>query len=174
MIPRSKSLLLGKITKKWGFEGHLLIRPEHQGFLKNKLPESVFIDIQGKLVPFFIVTSREHPPAGWIVQLSDLSEVILERVLQANVYVRNDQLPIKDKTPESVAGYEVTDKHLGAIGHVRELIERDLQPLLAVTHPSGIEILIPYTDEIVTRSDHRRRRLHIVSPEGLVELYLNP
>jgi 16S rRNA processing protein RimM len=174
MIPREDCLLLGKITKKWGFEGALLVRLTHQENLKNKIPESVFIDIQGKLVPFFIVNSREHPPTGLIVRLSDTSETVLQRLLQCNVYVKDTQWIEQQVDARTIEGYEVIDKTFGSIGVVCEILEREIQPLMVVINDKREEILIPFDEEIILKTDHRRRRVMIQAPDGLIDLYLNP
>ncbi|MFO7722846.1 MAG: hypothetical protein R6V49_06445, partial [Bacteroidales bacterium] len=102
MIPREDCILLGKITKKRGFEGQLLIRLDHQDYLKHKIPESVFIEIQGRLVPFFIESLKKNPPASVIVTLSDLNETLLERILQCNVFVRNMPVTEKQAAPPTI------------------------------------------------------------------------
>jgi 16S rRNA processing protein RimM len=35
------------------------------------------------------------------------------------------------------------------------------------------EVLIPYTKDIVTRIDRAAKQIHVILPEGLLEIYLD-
>ena len=58
----SADILLGKITKVYGYEGAVSLRLE-KAFIEN-IPamESVFLEIEGKAVPFFI-SALDYPGA---------------------------------------------------------------------------------------------------------------
>ena len=43
---------------------------------------------------------------------------------------------------------------------------------LFVVDRDGTELLIPMHDEIIQSVDRQKREIHIIAPEGLIELYL--
>ncbi len=169
-------ILIGKITKKWGFKGQVIILFERFIHQKTTLPESVFIEIQGRLVPFFVETFQKNAQQSAVVQFKDMTDTLLERILNCNVYVDASDYALMKKpagqTVSSFSGYSVTDTERGSLGIVDHLIERDIQPLLVI-HGRGAEILIPFTEEIITRIDHKKKELFISAPDGLLDLNMD-
>lgn len=176
MIPCDQLMLLGKITKKRGFEGQVILQTEEAFSSVSSLPEPVFIDIQGERVPFFISSQKRQGGRIWIILFLDMNDMLLERILQSDVFVLTipGEKTLQQQIPlHPLEGFEVIDSVQGLIGTVQEVLEREMQPLLVIIS-HGVEILIPFTEEIVRRSDKRNRRLYIESPEGLIDLYINP
>jgi 16S rRNA processing protein RimM len=177
MISREHLQLLGTITRKWGYEGELVIRLEETLTHLNKLPESVFALIDGRLVPFFFESARLHGPGAFIVKFSDLSNALIEKLLMNSIWFLTGDVKEKpDRKPDSdpdLAGFEVFDIHYGLVGVVAGILDRELQPLLVVMN-GNTEILIPLSPEIITAMKPKRRRIEISAPDGLIDLYLNP
>ncbi|HRZ42424.1 MAG TPA: PRC-barrel domain-containing protein [Bacteroidales bacterium] len=176
MIPRDQAVEAGTITRKWGFEGEVLLKSAEEFAHLKKLPESVFVEIQGRLVPFLVLSARRQGAGAFVVLLADSAPPVLERLLQATVWLLRKDLAAAKKaayTAEDPEGYEVVDKTHGTIGTVKEVWSREEQPLLVVTS-HGKEILIPMDPGIIRRTDHKKRRIHIEAPEGLIDMYLNP
>jgi 16S rRNA processing protein RimM len=179
MIARKDCILAGEITKKWGYDGELIIRLATESDPDFRLPESVFVEIQGKLIPFFIASSRRQGKSAMVVHFLDTTETLLKRMLQQKVFIplppegspSGSLIAASDQT--TIIGYDVTDKKMGSIGKVQELIDREIQPLLSVQF-NGTEILIPFAPEIIQKIDHHRRKIRINAPDGLIDLYLNP
>ena len=63
---------------------------------------------------------------------------------------------------------ELTLSELGLWNYFMELANN---PLMQVDH-NGSEILIPASQQFVTDVDRENKILHVTTPEGLVELYL--
>lgn len=72
-----------------------------------------------------------------------------------------------------ISGYKVFDAEHGEIGVAYEMIERSVQPVLAVKK-GFIEILIPITDDTIVKVDRAKKELHVVAPAGLIDIYLKP
>jgi len=43
---------------------------------------------------------------------------------------------------------------------------------MVVEHPSGKELLLPVTDEVIVLVDRTQKTIEVNAPEGLIELYL--
>ena len=70
-----------------------------------------------------------------------------------------------------VIGFTVIDERLGEIGTCQDFLEVSNNPIMQVNH-NGTEILIPASQQFVTKVDRENRILHVSTPEGLVEIYL--
>ncbi len=176
MIPRDIAQRIGIITRRWGYEGEINLRLDEEFIHLKKLPESVFVEIQGRLIPFLVFSHRKQSANTFIAHLADSAEPVLSRLLQAEVWCRTEDLKEKKAAVTSglsPVGFEVHDKNHGFTGLVKEIWDRDEQPLLVVMH-NNIEILIPFAAEIIRKTDHKKRRIHIDAPEGLIDMYLNP
>ncbi len=71
-----------------------------------------------------------------------------------------------------VIGFKVIDDRLGEIGTCKEFMELTNNPLMQVDH-DGTEILIPASQQFVTKVDRENKTLYVTTPEGLVDLYLD-
>lgn len=174
MINRKECVLIGKITKKQGFTGQVVILGDTTLLNAEALPESVFIMIDDRLVPFFIASAEQQSKKSILVRFMDMTEILLDRILQKKVYVLESDL---EGTPEAVAaveinGYEVYDKKHGFVGIADQLLDREIQPLLVVRR-NDTEIMIPWTSEIIIRTDHKGRKILTKVPDGLLDIYLN-
>lgn len=176
MIARDQAVKAGTITRKWGFEGEVLLKLGEELSHLKMLPESVFVEIQGRLIPFLVLTARNQGPGTFVVLLADSAPPVFERMLHAPVWMLHTDLKGSKKpsnTAAALEGYEVSDKIFGTIGTVLEVWSREEQPLLVVDH-AGTEVLIPMDPGIIRKTDHKKRRIHIEAPEGLIDMYLNP
>jgi 16S rRNA processing protein RimM len=168
---------LGKIIKSHGTKGeltlHLLVeKPEH--YIKK---ESVFIDINNKLVPFFMTKISLVTNSKAIIALDDVNtQPDAEELLNCVIYLPLTELTKLDQGHfyyHQVIGYQVIDKVLGELGVVAEILEMPGQDLIEMTY-QGCEVLIPINDDIVFDANHELKTIHVALPQGLLEIYLTP
>lgn len=167
--------LLGKIVRTFGSKGELIFQFNSEIITSLKKLESVFVHINGNLVPFFIEQIRPRPKNQAQVKLMDVEETDDASLLAGcDIYIPVDLLP-KQKSDQfyahEIEGYSVIDSHHGNIGIVRDILEMPQQSLLAVEF-NGKEILIPVVEEIIKKVDRRKKEIQVEAPEGLIELYL--
>lgn len=164
---------LGKITKKFSFKGEVLIwldtdEPE----LYDEM-ESVFVDINNNLVPFFIESSSIHRNDFLRVKFEDVNdEEQADGLLGKQVYLPLTMLPELDGDKfyfHEVIGFEIEDKTLGTVGKIESINDTSAQPLFEVKQGSR-EILIPMIDQFLVKVDRENRKILMDLPEGLVDL----
>ncbi|ELR71370.1 16S rRNA processing protein RimM [Fulvivirga imtechensis AK7] len=166
---------LGYVIKRHGLSGEVNI------FLDVDFPqeyqelESVFVEINDKLVPFF-VDSLILKGNKAIVRFEDVNTVDgAEELKGKRLYLPLSNLPQLDEGQfyfHEIIGYQVMDAVVGAIGEVRDVYSSPQQDLLAVDH-DGKEILIPIIDDIIGKADHDKKELQVALPEGLLDIYLD-
>jgi 16S rRNA processing protein RimM len=164
-------ILLGIITKVSGFEGAVIVKLEKKFYDNLPYIESVFLEIEGKPVPFFLAES-EYSGAG-TVRLTfedyDSAEKVAEfincRVFLTSGFSKDEQ----QEDIENLTGYKVfiDDKLLGTI---TELIFNPGQLLLNVTSIQNKEILIPFHKDFIVNIDDAEKIILMDIPDGLMDL----
>ena len=165
---------LGHIVKKHGLKGELSILldvdyPENYTRL-----ESVFVEVNKQLIPFFIESLQLNGDRG-IVKFEEVDDLpSAERLFKADLYLSIESLPILKEGQfyyHEVIGYMVIDKSLGEIGIIDQIYEFPHQDLFGVT-PKGKEVLIPINDQMIAKVDHELKQIQVDLPEGLLDVYL--
>lgn len=165
---------LGRFLKTHGYKGELVLLLDSDSPEEYTDLNTIFVDMDGSLVPWFIET---------IGIKEDLATVKLEDISgpdQAKDFIKRDvYLPLeklgdlkgKDFYFHEIIGFEVKDKAHGNIGKVEEILDRPEQEIIRIVSGKK-EILIPLTDQMISKIDRRKKILHLDTPEGLIDLYL--
>ncbi|MGE5316660.1 MAG: ribosome maturation factor RimM [Chloroflexota bacterium] len=166
---------LGKILKPFAAKGSLLVHLDVDDPEDYIEMESVFIQMNGQLIPFLIEDVQLKHNNKAVLTLNDIDSVDQAEIL-AGCDLYQPASMLKPLTGNKfyyheVKGFEVFDKVHGFIGNVTEVLEYPHQAVLSIAFKEK-EILIPITDEIVTGVDREKKQLSTNAPEGLIELYL--
>jgi 16S rRNA processing protein RimM len=168
---------LGYIVRTHGVKGQVV------AFFDVDYPEdyeeleSVFLQISGKLVPFFIESLDLQPDGRILLKLEDVNSIVeAEKLKSVALYLPLNTLPELGEDQfyfHDVIGYTVIDETLGELGTIKEIYEMPYQDLMGMEY-KGVEVLIPVQDELILRADKAARKLYVNLPEGLVDIYTNP
>lgn len=166
---------LGYVIKKHGTKGEVSIHLDVDYPQEYTELESVFVELNKKLVPFFIERVQIHGDKA-IVKFEDVNDQLAAGELKAKaIYLPLSVLPKLNDGEfyyHDIVDYSVEDKQNGSIGKVAEVVTNAVQDIIVVNGEES-EILIPVTDEIVLNADHDGRVLHVNLPDGLLDIYLN-
>ncbi|MBN1790118.1 MAG: hypothetical protein JW830_06465 [Bacteroidales bacterium] len=173
MITKDNCILLGTLTKPHGTKGLALIRLKDLKAEDIKKGGSVFVEIDGLLVPFFMESFQERSADSIILKLEGIqSETGLKELTGSNVYVLASQIKRKRKMLSGIpqlSGYRVKDLHTGFTGTAGEITGMASNPLLQVYH-EGHEYLVPVHEDIILEINDKERMIVIEAPEGLFDL----
>lgn len=137
--------------------------------------ESVFLDLQGELIPFFISSFLPQSEKKALILFRDFeSHDDASSLAGLEMYLPVLNLPVlrgKKFYFHEVKGYSVIDKKHGNIGVVGGFIELPHQALFKISFQDR-EILIPVIDEIILKIDRKKKQISISAPEGLIDIYL--
>ncbi|MFO7978177.1 MAG: ribosome maturation factor RimM [Bacteroidales bacterium] len=168
---------LGYVTKTFGYKGEVVIYldTDNPGYYKNL--ESVFILMEGKLIPFFIekiqlrVNSNEA-----IIRFQNVdNEQKAEHITGQEAYLPLTMLPPLKGNKfyfHEIIGFQVIDKQKGILGTIDTVLEFPANPVLQIKVESK-EVLVPARDEFIIKLDRQNKTITIDAPEGLIDLYLN-
>lgn len=163
----------GQIVKAHGFKGEVqaevyLQNPE---LLENM--ESVFVEINQKLVPFFMEEIRLADKRA-IIKFEDVdSEEDTKYLMKRYFYIPLEELGEEEADEEvsysALIGFKVLDKNLGELGEIEDFVERPGQDLLIMKYQDR-EIYIPVDYTIILKVQPRKKIIQVNLPEGLLEL----
>jgi len=166
---------LGKIVSQFSFKGELLIKLDTDEPEAYTEMESVFVDINENLVPFFIVKSSLHRSTLLRVRFEDVdSEEEADEIMKCDVYLPLTMLPELEGDKfyfHEIIGFTVEDINYGNIGKVVSINDSTAQALFEI-EKGDKQILIPMNDEFIEKLDKKNKIIYLKTPEGLIDLYL--
>lgn len=167
---------LGKIAKKFSYKGEVLIWLDTDEPELYEDLESVFVEINKHLVPFFIVTSSLHKGDFLRTRFEDIdNEDDADGIMGKEVYLPLTALPKLEGDKfyfHEVIGFDAEDQRLGNIGKIVSINDSSAQPLFEILK-GDTEILVPMIDDFIVKIDRENKKVVLNTPEGLVEMYLN-
>ena len=165
-------ILLGKISRVNGYDGSVIIRLE-KVFIEN-IPEmeSVFVETDGRPVPFFISSSDYNG--------SDILKIKFEgyesgdkagEFTGCRVFLTSGDEKAQQKSrSRDIQGFRALIPGSGFIGTVSGIIENPGQDLISILSPGNKEILVPLHDDFITGIDWKKKIISLSLPEGLLDL----
>lgn len=166
---------LGKIVSRHGYKGDLLVKLDTDDPHEYENLESVFVSLGNNLVPFFISRSRLHKSNLLRVTFEEVAtQDAVDRLMGCELYLPLEQLPKLTGNRfyyHEVIGFRLEDETHGDAGTILAVNDQAAQALF-VAEKDGKEVLIPVSDDYITRVDREHRTIHIRTPEGLLDLYL--
>lgn len=165
----------GYISKAKGLKGEVQLKSEVGNTEEYQQTESVFLEIKGMPIPFFVLSFRLQPGKKTaVLLLEDVDSVEKARELTGTRVL----LPVsarKKSSPSPFAeleGYQVTDRFHGPLGPIRK-IEQYPGHSVAVLNYRDREVMIPLNEAFIEKTDKQNGILFVTLPEGLLEIYLD-
>jgi len=175
MFLKTDCYRLGSIAKLHSYKGEVTIYLDVDDPLEYKNLESVFVEYDNKLVPFFLERIQIRPKGFAVVKFMDIeTERQAQKLVKCGLYMPLETLPELDQNEfyyHEIEGFDVIDEEHGAIGKVIRVMDLSNNPLIAVDF-NGQELLIPKQDQFIQQVDKENQTLYIKAPEGLIDMYL--
>lgn len=175
MVEKKDCFYLGKITKKFSFKGEVLayIDADNPSIYQNL--ESVLLDINNKLIPFFIDKISLHKQYTLRIDFEDVkSESDANAIIGRELYLPLSFLPPLKGNKfyyHEIIDFTIEDKRLGVFGKIVGVNDSAAQAYFEVLN-GEIEMLIPLLDQFIVKLDRKAQNILVDLPEGLVEMYL--
>ncbi|MGQ1945658.1 ribosome maturation factor RimM [Geofilum sp. OHC36d9] len=175
MILKEQLVKLGVLAKPHGVAGEVLLRvvPQWEGYSPD--PSFLFVDLNGGLVPFEVLTMREKNDSDLLVSLDTIQTGDDARALQgADVYIEEEALGEpgdEEVSLRQLIDYTVSDVNRGLLGKVTDVSDSPVNPLLQVDY-NGKDVLIPFQADFIHHIDPKKRTISLQTPPGLIDLYL--
>lgn len=174
-MTKEECFYLGRIVSKFSFKGEVLIKldtDEPETYLEM---ESVFVDYDNNLVPFFIEKSSLQKSNLLRVKFEEVdSEEDAEDLMKCDLYLPLNLLPQLNDDQfyfHEVIGFTVEDANYGTVGTLTGINDTTSQALFEI-EKNGKQVLIPMNDQFLIKVDKKNKKIHVKTPEGLIDLYL--
>ncbi len=174
-MTKEECFYLGTIVSKFSFKGEVLIKLDTDEPEVYTNMESVFVDYNDNLVPYFILKSSLHKSDLLRVKFEDMdTEDDADELMRCDIYLPLSELPELEDDKfyfHEVIGYTAEDINYGKIGVIKSINDNRAQPLFEIDH-NGKEILIPVNDDFISKVDKKNKTIFFDTPEGLIDIYL--
>lgn len=166
---------LGKIVKKYSFNGDVLVKLDTDEPEMYEEMESVLVDKRNKLIPFFIEESQLHKSELLRVRFEDVdTEEAADAIIGASLYLPLNLLPKLTGNQfyyHEIIGFIAVDETFGDIGIITGVNDSTPQALFEIDR-EGKEILIPMADDFIQKVDREKKTIFLNVPEGLIDIFL--
>jgi len=165
---------LGTIIGKYSFKGELLVKTDTDNINSYNSLTSVFIDIENRLIPYFVKHCLVHKSSLLRFKLEDVSDEKTANVLlRKKIYLPLELLPKLTGNKfyyHEVIGFKIIDQKKGEIGTILKINDQTAQPLFEV-NDGNKKILIPLHDDLLINLNRKDKSILVNLPDGLIDLF---
>ena len=164
---------IGKIVATHGLRGEMILKHVLEKKTDFKNAEAIFIEIQKQHLPFFSETSVAKNQSETIIKFEGIdSKEAAVNLLQKKVWLTANDFEklVSKKATVNLLGFIVSENNK-KLGVVKAVIEQPHQVLLEVLI-NNKEVLIPLHDETLKKVDRKQKKIEVILPEGLLDIYL--
>lgn len=162
---------IGNILKAHGIKGELRIKFDLELKASGKKPDAFFISHAGKPIPYFIEEldgSGQH----FLLKLESVNDRTKAEMLRNKELLVERENVSKFFKPDvkNFEGYTVIDKINGELGIIDQVNEMPNQFIASLIF-KGKEILLPLNESTIAKVEKRKKIIHVVLPDGLLDIY---
>jgi 16S rRNA processing protein RimM len=164
---------IGKIVASFGLQGEVVLK--HYLGKKTSLKglEMLFIEEnKDEMLPYFIQSARIKNEEEIYLKLEGIDvKENAQKLSQKEIWLAEEDFHqyAGKSAPISLLGYHLINEGED-LGEILEVIEQPHQ-LLCRIDLNGKEALIPMHEETLQKMDKKKRQVHTVLPEGLLDIY---
>lgn len=174
-MKQEEAFYIGYFTKTKGLKGEIQLFFEFENYEELEL-DVLFVDINGKLVPFFVSKLKVYPNSTALFYFDDIEHIDdAQKLVKKKAYLPLTKMPVRDDDEfefKDLKGFLVSDENHGEIGEILEVIEYPQQFVATVLYKEK-EILFPLNEDFILEIDDEENVLYVELPDGLIDLYLD-
>jgi len=163
-MTKEECFYLGKVVRKYSFKGEVLAKLDTDEPEMYTEMESVFVDYNPNLIPFFIEQSQLHKSTLLRIKFEDVNtEEDAEELIGVDLYLPLSLLPELKGSRfyfHEIIGFTAIDKSFGTIGVITGVNDTTAQALFEIDR-DGQEVLIPMNDDFIKKVDRTQKTIHL-------------
>ena len=164
---------IGKLVATYGLQGELVLKHNLGKKTALKGLEKIFIEERkNEMLPYFIESCKIKSPEEVYIKLEGISaREAAQKITQREVWLEASdfQKYASKSAPISLLGYHMVDQGTD-LGEILEVIEHPHQVLCRIDL-NGKEALIPVHEETLQKLDKKKKQVHVILPDGLLDIY---
>ncbi len=167
---------LGFITRRHGLKGNLILKLDTDQPEFYQKMESIFVEINGLLVPFFIENKAWNRADSFIMTLKNVSETIVDQLVGKEVFLPLQTLPPlsgKQFYYHEVIGFEVTETNGNTCGIIKSVNDNAAQHYF-ILRLFDKEVIIPVIKDWIIEVKREEKTIVMQLPDGLMDVFLHP
>jgi 16S rRNA processing protein RimM len=135
-----------------------------------KTLESVFLEFNQELIPFFFAERGKLNGKKLIIKLEDVSPEEAARFVGCRAYLPEEMLPAPKEGfyDKAIIGFHAFSKEQH-IGTITEVVENAAQNLFVIEQDEK-EYLVPAVEAFIQKIEHTEKIVYLELPEGLLDL----
>ena len=173
-MKRDDCIYLGSLIKTHGAKGEILLKLDYQLNEYENL-ESIFFEINKRLVPFFIAEIRQKSNDSFLINFDDINTVSKAReyigcdvfILKSKIKQVNNYNPLEQIS--LIIGYQVIDNKIGILGSLESYHDIPSNPLLVIKSEEK-EILIPFQEKFIIEVNDSEKIIYCEIPDSFLDL----
>lgn len=165
---------LGKITRKHGLSGNVILKLDTDQPDFYKKLESIFVEINGLLVPFFIEKVVWSKQDSLNLLFKNSNENLVEQLLGKNVFLPLSTLPKLTGNQfyyHEVIGFEILEEDGKTCGEIVSVNDQTAQHYFILNFAQK-EVVIPIIKDWILEVNREEKFIKMQLPEGLMEIYI--
>ncbi len=173
-IPKADCLKIGYLQKPHGIKGEIALQfePEYEASI-DEMP-TLFLEIDGLLVPYFLRDEglRFRSSETALVHFDWVDDEDQARKLTGlSVYILKDDYinEGEEVSLHQLVGYTLFDSTVGKIGPITQVDDYSGNLIITVQFGNN-EVLVPLSNDFLTRLDEDAREIEMDCPEGIFDL----
>lgn len=161
---------IGYICKAHGLKGEVTVVLTEPVDLDEL--ESVFIEVKGNLVPYFIQTFSERPDKAFI-KFEEVNSIEQANTIKGcALYLNKSTRPSLKRGSfynDEVEGFMVSDELHGELGTISEVLQTGPNRFLQLIY-QGKEVLIPVNGPFITSVNKSKKLIKVSLPDGFLDI----
>ena len=165
---------IGKFVGVFALKGEIIL--QHNLGKKTDLNgvKALFIQLPGNTyMPWFIETSRIKNEEELFIKLEGINNPEdAKKLIQKKAWLNQTDFKnnASKSAPISLLGFTIINEN-EALGEIIGILEQP-QQILCTVIVNNKEVLIPLHGETLQKIDRKKREVHVILPDGLLELYI--
>jgi 16S rRNA processing protein RimM len=164
---------IGKLVATFGLQGELILKHNLGKKTALKGLETIFLEEKkNEMLPYFIENSKVKSPEEIYLKLEGINtKEAAQKIAHKEVWLteKDFEKHASKSAPISLLGYHMIDQGKD-LGEILEVIEHPHQVLCRIDL-NGKEALIPVHGETLEKLDKKKKLVHVILPDGLLEIY---
>ncbi len=164
---------IGRLVATYGLKGEIILQHNLGKKTSLKSLEAIFIEEkEDAFLPYFIQSAKIKNDKEIYLKLDGIdNKEIANRLIQSEIWLLEDDFKkfAESSAPISLLGYTLVNDSK-ELGEVLEVIEQPHQ-LLCKILLNGYEALIPVHADFLKKIDKKNRKIFVVLPDGLLNIY---
>lgn len=167
---------LGKITRTHGLQGNVFLKLDTDQPETYKKLDSIFLEINGMLVPFFVEKQSWSKNDTLIISFKNSTEALVNQSIGKEVYLPLSTLPKLSGNKfyyHEAIGFEIRESDGKTCGTVVSINDQTAQHYF-ILDLAGKQIIIPIIKDWILEVNREEKFISMELPEGLMDVFLVP